>query len=116
MPQPKSKYWILGFALNDENLYESEKLEDHPDWGYPQVCDFLTDSLVEQIAKFYPGAVCVGDERDGENLSVRIAIKKNRVGDPLEIAGFEPWELLEIAPFKEIYSDDDPREFFKKKK
>lgn len=115
MPQRKTRYWILSFGLNDKTLYESEELEEHPDWSYPKVCDFLTDSLTKQIAKFYPGAFCTEDLRDGEILSVRIAIKKNRADDSLQIKGFEPWELLEVAPFKDIYSDDDPKELFKRK-
>ena len=55
MPPSKSKYWVFCFKLTKENISEVEELDKHPKWGYPQIYNFLRDSLVKKISKIYPG-------------------------------------------------------------
>jgi len=45
------------------------------------------------------------EQSNGENLSVRLAMIDLDL-DKLESAEFPPWELMEVAPYSEIYEGE----------
>nr|WP_321352976.1 toll/interleukin-1 receptor domain-containing protein [uncultured Methanoregula sp.] len=107
--EPTPEYWVLCFGVGSDEIFHST------DVSYARSCDALQKGLLEQISKNYPEAVAVEDARDGETFSIRIGIKWNPDEEELMIGDIGSWELLEVAPFEEIYPDDDPLDVFLQK-
>lgn len=107
--EPTPEYWVLCFGVGSDEIYHS------PDVSYARSCDTLQRNLLKQISKTYPEAVAVEDARDGESFSVRVGIRWNPDEDELKLGDIGSWELLEVAPFEEIYPDDDPLDVFPRK-
>ena len=104
--EPTPEYWVLCFGVGSDEIFYSFEVR------YASRCDDLQDDLLEQISKFYPEAVVLEDARDGETFSVRIGIKWNPDEHELKLGDIGLWELLEVAPFEEIYTGQDPQEVF----
>jgi len=104
--EPTPEYWVLCFGVGSDEIFHS------PEVMYASSCDALQKDLLKQISKYYPEAVILEDARDGETFSVRIGIKWNPDEEKLKLGDIGSWELLEVAPFEEIYSGQDPMEIF----
>lgn len=101
------KYFVLSFWLSFVYC-EDKKFPEKDD------CDFMKSELIDRVSEFYPSAICLDDEQDGEGISMRIGIKH----DPntvLVLDGIHPWELLEITPFEKIYPTQNPATLFREK-
>jgi hypothetical protein len=75
--------------------------------SYAQFCDGVTAELLRRFRGEPPGIVAmVEDERNGETLSVRLALW-NYAPEAIVKAVVEPWEVLEVETFGEVYPDAD---------
>lgn len=92
--------WIVTYGT----IIEGEILE------YASICDYIQDTLLEELRKCFPDVEAVDDARDGETYSIRFSMSS--VPQPPKIikirgnkAKYE-LERLEIGPEKEIYPDE----------
>ena len=77
---------------------------------FPYVCDILENMLSEEIKKFYPDAEYLGDNRDGETLSLRFKVPSQ--SNPPSSINIKydgknyKFERLELEPINVIYPDE----------
>jgi len=99
---------VITFGLTIYKVLDSGLLERDVPTNYPALCDWLEKDLIRQLksllsCEFY---YTEASGRDGETLSVRLAFiqldcdELNRFTSPW-------WEILEVAPYSEIYDAID---------
>jgi hypothetical protein len=115
-PKPavrKSEPLLLAFSINVFNAIEAGVLPEdvaNPPYLYDWLEDELEDVLYNYRGLFLRAAK-TQSERKGEAVSVRYAFWLLDV-DLLPEQLPYGWELLEVAPWSEIYPREDPDELF----
>lgn len=106
-----SRPFVATFGLGIEQVLASGGLPSDAPTQYPHLCDWLEVDLRERLRDAIGEFRQVGpSKRDGETLSVRIAFEWQYDGQPnLEALGW--WSVLELAPFEEVYPDQDAARF-----
>lgn len=81
---------------------------------YAATCDDLEYGLSETLRGRCKGVAVQTEasERNEESLSVKFAIWHVSIDDFLGSLD-EPWDLLEVAEFREIYPDDSALEIYR---
>lgn len=81
---------------------------------YAATCDDLECGLSETLRARCRGVVVQTEasERNGESLSVRLAIWHVSIEDFL-LSLDEPWDLLEVAEFRQIYPGDSALQIYR---
>lgn len=76
----------------------------------PRVYYAISDWLIKKLRARLWGAGLnfdfLGDERDGETLSARVAFDWDPNSKELDFGDTSPWELLELLPYSELYPDE----------
>jgi hypothetical protein len=109
----KSEPLVLGFGVNLDELIDSGRLpEEAP--APPMLYDWLERELEQALRN--TGAVVakplmIENERNGESVSVRFAFWLLDLETLPRTFPFA-WELLEVAPFSEIYPDESADDLF----
>ena len=83
-----------------------EKTDDGMPLSYSDKCDWLVEDLGDMLRQTGIDYEFLGDERDGEGLSARIAFDWDTRSKWFGFGRLHPWELLELRPYSEIYPDD----------
>jgi len=108
---PQTLVATLGLTI--EQVLESGELPSNVPTDYPHLCDWLEEDLRrrlhDSIGDFqYPEA----SKRDGEILSVRIAFRWQQQDGQPDFGDLGWWSLLELAPFEEVYPEQDAADFW----
>jgi len=96
--------WAAVFGVTIQNLFENDLLPREAPREYPFLCDWLTDDLMNCLAKVesISNVEFLEDNRDGESLSVRIHFTWNPKESPLDFEYLGWWEVLEITDLESI--------------
>lgn len=109
-----SEPWVLTFGTNVSELVEYDSALASRQSEYPSICDELEGDLIKDL-RAQVSSLFVKTEasaRNGETLSLRVAFW-NLDLNKLEKVNTEPWEVLEIASYSELYgSGSDWNEYF----
>jgi hypothetical protein len=95
---------VITFGVNTREAWADGRLGEDTPVDYPDLCDWLEQSLVEQLEAavsctfYYPEA----STRTGETLSVRLAFVHLSLSELEKFPG-DLWEMLEVAHYSEIY-------------
>lgn len=103
-PEVISEPWVISLGLNVPELLESESLPSGAPHDYATLCDWLEERLLIKIRQRIPSlsAQTEASARNGETLSIRFAFW-NLDLNHLSGCDLSPWEILEIAPYSDIY-------------
>lgn len=105
--------WIVTYGLNMEDLFENYELPSSAPHTYPHLCDWLEEDLMGHLSQSrMETPKLLEDARSGETLSVRVGFKWNPEETSLDLGDIGWWEVLEVAPIKEIYPEQDWEEEF----
>jgi hypothetical protein len=99
--------WIVTFGLNIDDLFHTGRIPPGAPENYAQLCDYLEEKLLFLIRQNIP-SLSVQTEasaRSGETLSVRMAFW-NLDMRRLDVFADTIWEIIEVAPYSEIYESD----------
>lgn len=108
-PQRVTERWVATFGVNTDELIDQGVLPievpGYPNPPYASLCDWLTQTLLEKLNRTVLAPVAmVEDARSGETLSVRVEFRWDPDSGWPPVALPDPyWELLELAPYGEIY-------------
>jgi hypothetical protein len=105
-------HWIASFSLNTFGLRDQGSLPDEAPEDYATLCDWLMSNLSDEIGRSIASGRAsiqdfriVEDQRDGEMFSVRIAFRWKPDGSNVEFGVSPIWELVELLPYDEVYSE-----------
>lgn len=99
--------WIITFGLNVTELVYTGTMPPGAPKDYEPLCDYLEEGLLVFVRQNIP-ALSLQTEpsaRNGETLSVRLAFWNLDLGR-LDVIAKSAWEILEVAPYSEIYDSD----------
>lgn len=107
------KVWVATFGVVIENLLEKNEFPSSAPRDYVHLCDWLEKDLVKRILEspIQNFELPEASHRDGETLSIRIAFEWDPEKYTLDFGDIGWWEVLEIAEFEEIYSDQSGEDF-----
>jgi len=75
--------------------------------SYADLCDWFEQDLHERLHRAgLRGMEFLEDSRNGETLSVRFKFNWSPPDQPLDFGPLDWWEVLEVAPLKDIYPSD----------
>lgn len=95
--------WVATFGVLLERLDDEDFLRDAPS-NLPALYDWLTEDLMDRLAQApILGVRILEDLRDGEQLSVRFGFEWDFLKEALDFGNMGNWELLELAPYKDVY-------------
>ena len=101
--EPQDGEWVATFGILLETLEEEELPESAPN-DFPMLYDWLTEDLLDRLGRTRMSNVQVlEDLRNGECLSVRFGFEWDLSKEALSFGDMGNWELLELAPYNEIY-------------
>lgn len=98
-------HWVATFGISVEDLLSNWEIPSDVPRRYALLCDWLEKDPDGRLRAgdlgdfYYPEA----SARDGETLSVRIAFELPIATGQFSFGDLAWWELLEFAPFSEIY-------------
>lgn len=108
-------------------LHANARLVDRPDFDplviavgftvpsdalfYSPFCDAVESRLMDGLRQLSGFVTQLESERNGETLSVRFAAWHLSLDSVLP-AIHEPWEVLEVARFSDLYPGSDPEQFY----
>jgi len=97
---------VVCFGLNVAELVQKAELPAEAPGDYPALCDWLEERLLVRIRQEIPSlsAQTEASARNGETLSIRMAFWSLDL-DHLGNYDLSPWEILEIAPYSDIYEE-----------
>ena len=99
---------VVSFSVNVSRLFEKGYIPaSMQSDDYTSVSDSLEESLMTTL-RAHVSSLCVQTDasaRDGETLSLRVAFW-NLPLHQLEQVRIEPWTILEISQYSEIYDQD----------
>ncbi len=97
--------WVATFGRLMDDL-EEEALPPEAPSEVVRLYDWLTDELLNRLAQTPLAPVqIVEDSRDGETLSGRLSFAWDLSKGPLDFGDMGWWQLLELAPFEDIYGE-----------
>jgi hypothetical protein len=99
--------WVATVGINVEELengWPEIPRFPGPLGGYAELCDWLEEDLMQRLSKSgLQDWEIVEDSRNGETLSIRFRFHWVPSEEALDFGVLDWWEVLEVAPFKEIY-------------
>ena len=100
---PRTRKWVVTFGLLMENLRKVELPVNAPG-EVPTLYDWLTEELVNRLGQTSLSHIqVIEDLRTGETLSVRLGFEWDPSKGALEFGDMDWWDLLELAPYEDIY-------------
>jgi hypothetical protein len=111
--QKRSDPMVLSFSVNVVELMASHNCPQDAGEG-EKLYEYLEKSLMSALDDSGAVFVSVGaSERNGETISIRYAFW---LLDLESLPGKFPfnWELLQVAPYSEVFPGQDPEDLFKK--
>lgn len=101
---PTSEPWVITFGARVLQILESRNASPDAEIDYPSLCDELEEDLMKDLRAQIPGlsVQTEASARSGETLSFRVAFW-NLDFSRLEELNVDPWEVLEVAPYSELY-------------
>ena len=103
--EPRVRDWVVTFGVLMEDL-EEEPLPPEAPYDYASLCDWLIAELMNRLKETsLRNPRFLEDARSGETLSVRISFEWNPAEGPLDFGELEWWDLLELLPYDEVYSE-----------
>ena len=104
----ETQEWVVTFGLMIEGLEEEGALPSDAPSEVPALCEWLIEELVVRLRGVSLSRMrVVEDSRAGETLSVRLSFLWEPTGGPLDFGDLGYWDLLELAPFDDIYGDNN---------
>ena len=101
----RTQDWVVTFGLSMDDL-EGEGLPPEAPSEVVRLYDWLTDELLNRLSQTPLAPVqIVEDSRNGETLSVRLSFAWAPSKGPLDFGDMGWWQLLELAPFDDIYGE-----------
>ena len=101
----RTQDWVATFGLSMDEV-TGEALPPEAPSEVVRLYDWLTDELRNRLDQTPLAPVrVVEDLRTGETLSVRLAFAWNPSKGPLDVGDMGWWQLLELAPFEDIYGE-----------
>ena len=102
---PRVQDWVAAFGILMENL-EDEPMPPGAPRDYAHLCDWLIGDLMDRLKETSLRKLRIAeDARNGETLSVRVSFEWNPTEGALDFGELEWWELLELLPYDEVYSE-----------
>ena len=104
---PRTRKWVVTFGLLMGNLEEAELPVAAPN-RVPMLYDWLTEELVDRLGRTSLSQIrVIEDSRDGETLSVRLGFDWDVSKGAMDFGDMGWWDLLELAPYEDIYGPID---------
>jgi hypothetical protein len=98
--------WTVTYGLNIKDLFENYQLPPYVPRTDPFLCNWLEKDLMEYLSKLHlESLILLEDARTGETLSIRVGFKWNPEESSLDLGDIGWWEVLQVAPIEEIYTD-----------
>lgn len=99
--------WVATFGVPLEKLRE-EELPVNASANLPMLYDWLTEDLMDRLGRTSMSHVrMLEDLRNGEQLSIRLGFEWDLSKEALNFGDMGWWELLELAPYEEIFRRSD---------
>lgn len=102
--------WIATIGINvDEAASNWPSIPRFPGplGGYAELCDWFEQDLRKRLVKSgLNDWEILEDARNGETLSIRFRFHWLPAEHPLDFGPLDWWEVLEVAPLKEIYPEE----------
>ncbi len=107
------RVWVVTFGVVMEDLIQNHELPSSVSRNYAFLFYWLEEDLMKRLSKSPLEALTLlEDSRDGEVLSLRVGFKWDPDKSPLDFGDIGWWEVLEIAEFERVYTNQDWKESF----
>jgi hypothetical protein len=100
--------YVATFGIAVDEVLETWDIPVHVSDTYWSLCDWFEKDLDRRLRAAGLGNLTYPESssRNGETLSVRIAFDLSDTTNPMNFGDLAWWELLELAPWAEVYEQD----------
>lgn len=101
---PTSEPWVISFGTHILQILKKRNAAYSVQIDCPSLCEELERDLMKDLRAHMPGlsVQTEASTRSGETLSLRVAFWNLNLSR-LDEVDIEPWQVLEVAPFSEVY-------------
>jgi hypothetical protein len=107
IPERENTDWVATVGLVINEVLENWKIPKRVPKIYAYLCDWLQQDLEKRLTKAgLEDWEFLEDKRDGEIFSLRFEFRWVPSEEPLDFGPLDWWEVLEVAPKKDIYPEE----------